>query len=93
MIAPFCRELYTIENIEPLYIKAKERLNILGYSNIYFNLGDGTKGLEEFKPFDRIMVTAAAKKIPQTLIDQLAPLGRMIIPAGDFIQYLFIDLK
>ena len=62
--------------------KAKKRLEAFDYSNIYFKVGDGSLGWEEYAPYDRIMVTAAAGVLPEELVNQLATGGRMIIPIG-----------
>lgn len=82
LLAPFVKSVYTVERLEPLYNRAIERLESLDFDNIYFKLGDGSIGWEEHSPFDRIMVTAAASEVPKELIEQLAPLGKMIIPVG-----------
>jgi len=74
--------VYTIEFQPKLYQKAKQVLPRLGYRPNFF-LGDGSKGLPHFAPFDRILVTAGAPAIPQPLIDQLAPGGILVIPAGN----------
>lgn len=74
--------VYTVEKIKELHLKAKERLSKAGYANIKFKLDDGNLGWEENAPYDRIMVTAAASKLPDKLIEQLAPKGKMIIPVG-----------
>ena len=63
-------------------IKKQNILELLKYNNIILNTGDGTEGLQEFAPFDRIIVTAFAPEIPQTLIDQLKDNGKMVIPVG-----------
>lgn len=86
LLAPFCKQVYTVERIKALHKQAKKRLLTLGYSNISFKLGDGSLGWRERQPFDRIIVTAAASKVPDELIEQLRPNGRMIIPVGD--QYM-----
>lgn len=83
LLSKAAKSVYTVERIEDLYIKAKERLNRAGYSNIEFKLGDGSIGWEENAPYDRIMVTASADKLPEKLIDQLAPGGKMVIPIGN----------
>lgn len=81
-LAQFGGRVYTVERIGALSEKAKERLSILGYNNIEYLVGDGSAGWKEHAPYDRIMVTAAARHVPKALIDQLAPRGIMIIPAG-----------
>ena len=55
----------------------------LGYKNIQIHVGDGTKGLLDFAPYDAIMVTAAAPEVPGPLLDQLVDGGRLIMPVGD----------
>ena len=75
-------EVYTIEYIKKLYEKTKKFLPSMGYKPHFF-CGDGTKGLPAFKPFDKIIITAAAPTLPQPLIDQLQIGGIMVIPVGD----------
>lgn len=82
LLSKFSKEVFTIERIPQLYVKAKTRLEDMGYSNIYFKMYDGTMGWPEFSPFDRIIVTAAARFIPSSLTQQLAINGRMVIPVG-----------
>ncbi|MCG8307307.1 MAG: protein-L-isoaspartate(D-aspartate) O-methyltransferase [Cytophagales bacterium] len=82
VLAEIVKEVYTLEIIRELGSTAKERLNILGYTNINAKVSDGYHGWVEHGPFDAIVVTAAAKEIPQPLIDQLAEGGTMIIPVG-----------
>ncbi len=81
-LAHFASQVYTVERIPELAEKAKKRLLALGYDNISFQVGDGSQGWEEFAPYDRIMVTAAAAKIPDELVQQLKPGGKMVIPVG-----------
>lgn len=86
--------VYTVERIEEHYKAAQKRLTEAGYSNIQYKLGDGTQGWPEHAPYDRIMVTAAARTMPQALVDQLAPGGKMIIPVGDeLMQELLLVQK
>ncbi len=93
-LAQFARHVYTVERIPELAEKAKQRLLALGYDNISFQVRDGSEGWEEFAPYDRIMTTAAAAKIPDKLIRQLKPGGKMIIPIGpSYNQELFIITK
>ncbi len=81
-LAEFCAELYTVELLASLQKQANERLLGLGYHNIHYKVGDGSLGWAEHAPYDRIMVTAAAKRMPLALIEQLAFGGIMIIPVG-----------
>jgi len=81
-------DLYTIEIVEPIALRARQTLRDLGYENIKFKIGDGYSGWEELAPFDAIIVTAAPKSIPQKLIEQLKPVGRMAIPVGSVNQEL-----
>lgn len=81
-LAEFCAELYTVELLAELQKQAKERLLGLGYHNIHYKVGDGSLGWADHAPYERIMVTAAAKRMPLPLIEQLAPGGIMIIPVG-----------
>ncbi len=83
VLAQFSRRVYTIERNRELGAKALKRLRDMGFENIVFKVGDGTRGWVQHAPFDRIIVTAGAPAIPQELSDQLAVGGRMIIPTGD----------
>jgi protein-L-isoaspartate(D-aspartate) O-methyltransferase len=82
-LASLAKEVYTVERIEALHLSTKERLNLLGFTNIHYYLFDGSYGLEEHQPYDRIMFTAAASSIPDYYIDQLAENGVLIIPVGN----------
>ena len=73
--------VYTIERQRELYIKSQQLLNDMGCT-INFFYGDGYAGLPGYAPFDRILVTAGATEIPETLINQLKIEGRMVIPVG-----------
>jgi protein-L-isoaspartate(D-aspartate) O-methyltransferase len=76
-------KIYTVERIIELVMLARSNTSKLGYKNIEFIHGDGTKGYEEKAPFDRIIVTAAAPSIPPPLLDQLIDGGKLIIPVGN----------
>ncbi len=93
VLAEIVREVYTVEIIEYLTIKAKAVLEELGYKNIYFKIGDGTLGWEEHKPYDAIVVTAAPARVPKALQEQLKISGRMIIPVGSMYQELVLVTK
>jgi protein-L-isoaspartate(D-aspartate) O-methyltransferase len=82
ILAETVDKVYTIEIIPELAKEASERLQNLGYKNIFCKTGDGYKGWPEYAPFDIIIVTAAPEQVPQPLIDQLADGGRLVIPVG-----------
>ncbi len=76
-------KLYSIERVESLHNIAKETLKRTGYSNVNLVLGDGTLGIPEAAPFDRIYLTAAAPYVPDTLKNQLDAAGKILAPVGD----------
>jgi len=82
VLAEIAAQVYTIEIIEPLATSAAERLKRLGYSTVQVKCGDGFLGWPEHAPFDAIIVTCAVDPIPEPLIKQLKPGGRLVIPEG-----------
>ena len=82
ILAHFSKHVYTIERIAELGHCARQKLDLLGYTNISYLIGDGSLGWSEHAPYDRIIVTAAAGRIPEELLEQLGKGGIMIIPVG-----------
>jgi len=93
--AEIASEVYTIEIIEELAKSAEECLKKLGYRNVFVKAGDGYFGWEENAPYDAIIGTAAAGRVPEPLLEQLKPGGRMILPYGSpyGLQYLVLITK
>jgi len=90
VLAEIVREVYSIELIRSLSLRAQEILRKLGYANVYFKIGDGTSGWKDQAPFDAILVTAAPGSVPRPLRDQLKIGGRMVIPVGEDYQELVL---
>jgi protein-L-isoaspartate(D-aspartate) O-methyltransferase len=82
VLAELVREVYSVEIVEPLARAAAERLASLGYANVAVRRGDGYYGWPEHAPYDGIIVTAAAPQVPPSLIEQLKPDARLVIPVG-----------
>jgi protein-L-isoaspartate(D-aspartate) O-methyltransferase len=82
ILAQLARHVYTIEIVPELASSARSILTRLGYQNVSVRHGDGYQGWPEQAPFDRIILTAAPPQIPKTLLDQLAPGGRLVAPEG-----------
>ena len=82
VLAELCRDVYTIEILEPLATRAAATLRQLGYERIHVRAGDGYLGWPEASPFDGIIVTCAPESIPRPLREQLAEGGRLVIPVG-----------
>lgn len=94
ILAEMACKVYTVERISSIANTAMQRLKEQGYTNIYFKVGDGILGWKEFAPFDRIIVTAAASKIPPELLKQLGEGGKMVMPiGGNFSQMLTLVEK
>ncbi|GAG00815.1 unnamed protein product, partial [marine sediment metagenome] len=94
ILACLAKEVYSLERFEPLAIRAAAILKELGYQNVEVATGDGTLGWEAHAPYEGIIVTAAAPKIPDAYISQLKTGGRLVIPVGgSFSQILTVVEK
>ncbi|MGQ9701428.1 MAG: protein-L-isoaspartate(D-aspartate) O-methyltransferase [bacterium] len=93
ILSLIAKEVYTIEIIPALAKSAQQRLESLGYKNVYVKSGDGFLGWPESAPFDGIIITCAAPRVPEPLIEQLAEGGRLVMPEGDEWQMLVLYKK
>ncbi len=86
VLSEIAEEVFTVERHGALADGAKRRFEELGYSNVHVLCGDGTLGWPEHAPYDAILVSAGGPEVPKTLLEQLAPGGRMVIPVGPDIR-------
>lgn len=94
ILSKLAKMVYTIERFSPLANRAEKIFKELDIKNVKVVVGDGSKGLEEFSPYEGIIVTAGAPEIPKSLIDQLNEKGRIVIPVGNsFSQDLLLGIK
>lgn len=95
ILAELAKEVYTIERFQALGESAQKVFDTLGYANIKVKIADGTLGWQEEAPFDRIIITAAAPRVPLPLTEELSENGRLVLPLGEsFSQILtVIDRK
>jgi protein-L-isoaspartate(D-aspartate) O-methyltransferase len=82
VLSRLASEVYTVERIAELAASASDRLRRLGFGNVTVRTGDGALGWPEHAPYDAILVTAAARRVPRALLDQLVPEGRLVMPVG-----------
>lgn len=90
ILARLASEVFSIEIRDDLGRQAEKTLRELGYENVRVSIGDGYRGLPEAAPFDAILVTAAPRRTPEPLLEQLKVGGRMVIPVGEYFQDLLV---
>jgi protein-L-isoaspartate(D-aspartate) O-methyltransferase len=90
LLARLAAQVFSVERVQALLAQARLALHQCGVTNVSFLLGDGTIGWREFAPYDAILVSAGSPEIPQPLLDQLAPNGRLLIPLGDRDEQMLV---
>lgn len=93
VLAHLARRVYSLERVPELGREAIRRMRELGLDNVKIQIFDGTVGLSEFAPYDAILVTAGAPEVPEPLLDQLGPGGRLVIPEGDRHRQLLVRYR
>lgn len=89
ILAALGAKVYTVERQEALYLSAKKLLAEMGFRSVKCFFRDGTKGLPEYAPYDKVLVTAGAPVVPESLRQQLAVGGILVIPVGEEVQYMY----
>jgi protein-L-isoaspartate(D-aspartate) O-methyltransferase len=90
LLSRLAREVYSIERLSPLLMKARVKLRELHVTNVRLKHADGALGLKDAAPFDGILMAAAAPAVPDALLEQLAPVGRLVLPVGTREQHLVL---
>lgn len=82
VLAQLCDTVFTVERVRALSEQARSRLSGMGFRNVHFGYADGSQGWLPYAPYDGILVTAAGAEVPEALLKQLAPHGRLVMPVG-----------
>jgi len=82
VLAELASRVWSVEIVEEFAVAAQSRLQTFGLTNVAIRVGDGSRGWPEHAPFDKILITAAARQVPELLVEQLKTGGRMVIPIG-----------
>ncbi|HYO79781.1 MAG TPA: protein-L-isoaspartate(D-aspartate) O-methyltransferase [Bryobacteraceae bacterium] len=90
VLSGLVQTIYSVELVPELAVSATETLARLGYGNVIVRSGDGYNGWPEHAPFDRVIVTAAPPQLPETLLHQLKPGGKLVVPVGGAEQHLMV---
>ena len=93
LLAELSGRVFSVERLDKLAVKAKGVLDGLGYKNVVIMVGDGTLGWKQFAPFDRIIVSAGAPKVPPPLEEQLADGGLLVVPVGDSVSQELVVVR
>ena len=93
ILAELAKEVFSVERISSLARRAEERLHAIGYNNIHIRVDDGTLGWPEESPFDRIIITAGAPKIPDPMTGQLSENGILLAPVGDRCSQQLVKMQ
>ncbi len=93
ILAELSRCVFTVERVSTLTEMAEKILHSLGYTNIYFKVGNGTLGWPEEAPFDRVIITAGTPKVPKPIKEQLSEEGIIVAPVGELFSQQLIKIK